>query len=319
VHIANENMNQDLRSWRTRIAALLLFACVSASLKDEHDRIESMLEMDHVDSFVRFERNQWLMNVFSVHNYTHKFCLFGSQFKMHLEAAYLAKAFSRGWVSPHFVHVSRNSSLVEDLIDTDHIMGENDYSFITGITPVACEVLFECGRFSSYNDKFISLEQLSQSSGEIDHLLVVDGGAAIIGGQACADPYDCSQINCPTVHYDSRGPRYMEFFDRRFFVKKVTCFPGTRRNYDQIRETIKQEDKVVAVASFVMPGAHWNTAGWVNWNSQWSILDSMLSLLRPSPVVTRIIRAFEKKVCCGGSKYLAAHWRRGDRGHPEMG
>jgi hypothetical protein len=230
---------------RTRAAALLLFACVSASSKDAHDRIEEMLEMDHVDGFEHFERHGWLMNVFSVQNYTHKGCLFGRQLRVHLESAIMAKHFSRGWVSPYFVHVSRNSSLVEDLIDADQIMGENDYSFITSITPVPCEVLFECGRFSSYNDKFISLEQLLQSSGEIDHLLVQT--AAIIGGQACADPDKCSPINCPTVAYDTLGPRYMEFFGRRFFVKKVTCYPESG-DY-RFDNRLLTEDKVVAVAS----------------------------------------------------------------------
>ena len=82
---------------RTRAAALLLFACVSASSKDA--RIEEMLEMNHVDGFEHFERHGWLMNVFSVQNYTHKGCLFGGQLKVHLESAYMAKHLSRGWVS----------------------------------------------------------------------------------------------------------------------------------------------------------------------------------------------------------------------------
>jgi hypothetical protein len=84
-----------------------------------------------------------------------------------------------------------------------------------------------------------------QSSGEIDHLLVQT--AAIIGGQACADPDNCSPINCPTVAYDTLGPRYMEFFGRRFFVKKVTCYPESG-DY-RFNNRLLTEDKVVAVAS----------------------------------------------------------------------
>ena len=49
-------------------------------------------EIDH------FQQHKWLMNVFSVGNFTHAGVRFGSQIQLHMEGAWVAKELGRGWV-----------------------------------------------------------------------------------------------------------------------------------------------------------------------------------------------------------------------------
>lgn len=173
-----------------------------------------------------FVQHAWIFNVHSLHNYTKQCCLFSGQLLTHLGGAVIAKRLSRGWVEPHFIHQQRNSSLAESQIDAGTATLEQD-SHILGQILVECSRVFRCNRsvFAPYNDKYLSLEQLhTHSDGVIDHLLVQS--AEVISRQACIDARNCSSRSCPMVAVDAGGPRHMEFYGRRFFVKRVSCFPG---------------------------------------------------------------------------------------------
>jgi len=144
-------------------------------------------------------QNQWLLNVYSVNNFTLQGSLFGSQIKQHMEGAWVAKRSSRGWVEPTFVHRQRNNTLAEEMIDAGTAV-RGHYPHVMDAIIVPCKRLFKCSRsqFLSYNDKYLSLEQLhTHSIGTIDHLLVES--AQIIGGQACSDSRNCSVLYCPVL------------------------------------------------------------------------------------------------------------------------
>ena len=64
-------------------------------------------------------------------------------------------------------------------------------------------------------------------------------------------------------------------------------------------------DKVVAVASSAL-----------EYHVKPTHLRDLLSLLKPARAVRSLMRAFTASV---DGPFVASHWRRGDRGHPEMG
>ena len=107
----------------------------------------------------------------------------------------------------------------------------------------------------------------------------------------------------------------MEFFGRRWFVKRVSCFPG---EYGpsmppamlQLLEGGGASAKVVAVASGA-PEAGRRFA-------RESRLLPVLRLLEPSGAVSALMKAMRARMMGVSSKYVSVHWRRGDRGHPEM-
>jgi len=130
-----------------------------------------------------FEEHKWLMNVFSVGNYTLGGCLFGHQIRLHMEGAWAAKKTGRGWIAPTFIHQPRDSKLIEEMIDKGTAVA-NQHPFVITTMTVPCAQLFACQRqdFVHYNSKYLSLEDLHHHGGRtIDHLLVQD--PAIIGGQ----------------------------------------------------------------------------------------------------------------------------------------
>eukprot|EP00802_Teleaulax_amphioxeia_P009604 Tamp_09624.p1 GENE.Tamp_09624~~Tamp_09624.p1 ORF type:complete len:385 (+),score=53.10 Tamp_09624:105-1259(+) len=257
-----------------------------------------------------FVQHAWIFNVHSLHNYTKQCCLFSGQLLTHLGGAVIAKRLSRGWVEPHFIHQQRNSSLAESQIDAGTATLEQD-SHILGQILVECSRVFRCNRsvFAPYNDKYLSLEQLhTHSDGVIDHLLVQS--AEVISRQACIDARNCSSRSCPMVAVDAGGPRHMEFYGRRFFVKRVSCFPGDTGFFHShvMPGAVHWEDKVIAIASNAI------------YNRQSTReLEPVMALLQPSPAVARLMAAFDRRLADHEPQFVAAHWRRGDRGLPEMG
>jgi hypothetical protein len=151
--------------------------------------------------------------VHSLLNYTKSCCLFSGQLITHMGGAVVAKALSRGWVEPYFIHQQRNSSLAESQIDEGTATLGQD-SHILGQIVVGCKRLFRCDRsvFALHNDKYLSLEQLhTHSSGVIDHLLVQKAG--LIGNQVRTCMHVCMHIRTDLVlvlsHYVYRTHAFL--------------------------------------------------------------------------------------------------------------
>eukprot|EP00961_Rhodomonas_salina_P012975 174635-Rhodomonas_salina.3 len=107
---------------------MLLFVCLA-----------SAADLPHHD----FGDKRWIMNAFSVTNFTVKCCLFGQQFLNHMETLWLARnVLGRGVVEPNFVHQARNTTAYEDL--TSKRSPEYNYFFhsILGTIPVSFDSLF---------------------------------------------------------------------------------------------------------------------------------------------------------------------------------
>ena len=121
------------------------------------------------------------------------------------------------------------------------------------------------------------------------------------------------------VQLDTGGPRHMEFYGRRFFVKKVSCFPHDTGFFHStaMAGAVSVQDKVVAVAS------HTIGQGPIHSTEFTRNVEPLMALLQPSAEAATLMAAFDKRLSSlamhGSLQYLAAHWRRGDRGLPEMG
>eukprot|EP00961_Rhodomonas_salina_P093319 1255907-Rhodomonas_salina.1 len=168
----------------------------------------------------------------------------------------------------------------------------------------------------------------------VEHLFVAEAG--VIGGQACADQTTCTVTHCPTIP-DKGGPRVMEFFGKHFFVKNVSCFardPATgvldASMAGKLREASARTDGLVALAGagcfldagfvdgYTRPEPMTHSRMW--WWDHVALAKEFyfpLSRFQPSPWVAQMIQRVEDAM--GGVPYIALHWRRGDRGHPEMG
>ena len=277
----------------------------------------SSIEMSTMRSSRRarehFRGSTWLVNVVSESNFTPlRDFLIGRQFRLAMESAWFARHLGRGWVSPRFIHQQRNNTLVEEMIHNGSAKWDQ-HPHIMNTKAVPCESLFDCRRevFESYIASFMTLEQLYvESGGVIDHLLVQE--PEIIGGQACTVPQSHPEVSLP---------RTMEFYGLTFRVNRISCFLNESRSNPlagNMAHAIKEEDKVVAIAFSS-----------TNNNPQIPARD-LIASLRASLPAKDLMQSFheqhlttnhtsESRHPISSSPYLATHWRRGDRGHPEMG
>ena len=96
-----------------------------------------------------------------------------------------------------------------------------------------------------------------------------------------------------------------------FYVRKVSCHAGEWRlgHLPAAAESVLSGDEqVVAVAAASTPSGR---------HSARSADAALLRLFRPAQAVETMMQMLQRRF--GGAKYVSAHWRRGDRGHPEMG
>lgn len=274
-----------------------------------------------------FAEDRWIMNVWSVTNYSVKGDQFGFQLLSHMETQWMAKnIFDRGWIEPHFVAQPRDNALYEQMIRAGTM--QHDFYKVLETFHVPCDELFDCSAFAQYHDRYLTLSDLEDLSGElleIDHLIVQNPGN--IGGQACAEPSKCSMTVCPPLAADTGGPRVMEFFNRPFLVKRITCIARMDSDYtSKLLNAIDDSERLVALAvgrSSINAFTQCDPSqfGKELWTDDPTILGrptdfpSILAQLQPSLRISAMGEALEQAM---GRPFLAAHWRRGDRGHPEM-
>eukprot|EP00961_Rhodomonas_salina_P012974 174635-Rhodomonas_salina.2 len=150
--------------------------------------------------------------------------------------------------------------------------------------------------------------------------------AGIIGGQACADPSQCTVQGCLTTARDSGGARVMEFFGQNFWVKQVSCLKSASGDYRSSILELASDHKLVALAvGNPQINAISGLGAASNGQERWADLDHfadefkvILAAFQPSLTLARLVKTVIEQHLEGGA-FAAAHWRRGDRGHPEMG
>ena len=276
---------------------------------------------------------------------------FTNQLWFHLEGLYLARnVLNLGIVEPTFIQQTRNSTSYEEAIRSANGTGEGmdvNFSDILGILTVEYAELFDPAAMKQYSGRTVSRKVFEEKSQRvIDLLVVVDPW--MIHGQACSRSQTCFNLDCvvdATQDDDGRGQRNMEFYGRTFDVIKVLCVPHGLAG-DALIEKIS--DAVAALPS----GSNIAVAsGWVNiifaserpivTRESWADatesdlghqsvashqrLSTDFKLLarhlKPAQTIVRSMkRVFQEGIGSkSGGRYIAAHWRRGDRAHPEMG
>jgi len=221
---------------------------------------------------------------------------------------------------------------------------------ILGTVPVAGGRLFDLHEWTTKGERsdVVSFAMnktfWAATGGTIDVFIV--GDAKVIGGQACADAKGCTVHECKTLDYDDGPlPRYIEFFGRLHLVKKVKCLPYTDKDLrGQIKHAaLDPADTVVALAlhnrhinaltggstlSVHLPELLHCTRSYTG-QELWSVDEgrqglqedwfSILRRFRPADAVTRAMTALLKQTALEKiQNYVGVHWRRGDRGHPEL-
>lgn len=94
-------------------------------------------------------------------------------------------------------------------------------------------------------------------------------------------------------------------------MRKVSCYAGEwglGHLPAAIESILAGDEQVIAVAASTPPSGR---------HSARSAGSALLRLFQPARSVATIMEALQRRF--GGAKYVSAHWRRGDRGHPEMG
>jgi hypothetical protein len=221
---------------------------------------------------------------------------------------------------------------------------------ILGTVPVAGGRLFDLQEWTTKGERgdvvsFATNKTFWAATGGTINVLIV-GDAKVIGGQACADAGSCTVHECKTLDYDDGPlPRYIEFFGRLHLVKKVKCLPYTGKDLrgQMNHAALDPADTVVALAlhnrhinaltggstlSVDLPELIYGTRsytgqelwsvdeGWQGLQEDWF---SILRRFRPADAVTRAMTALLKQTALEKiQNYVGVHWRRGDRGHPEM-
>jgi hypothetical protein len=137
----------------------------------------------------------------------------------------------------------------------------------------------------------------------------------------------------------------VEFFGRLHLVKKVKCLPYTYKDLrgQMNHAALDPADTVVALAlhnrhinaltggstlSVDLPELVYGTRSYTG-QELWSVDEerqglqedwfSILRRFRPADAVTRAMTALLKQTALEKiQNYVGVHWRRGDRGHPEM-
>ena len=297
-----------------------------------------------------FGQHRWLMTVSSVHNFPVTCCLYGQQLINYIEAAWLAgRVLGRGLIEPSFIHQARDDAVYERLKAQDKLHSIN-FTAILGTIPVAGRRLFDLWALAEDDEdnRAVNMQAFATNTtfwavteGTIDLLIVCD--AFVIGGQACADFDRCSERNCQTLPSDPGPfPRRMEFFGRMHFVKRVVCLPYAERQLRGHIDEAAQEpgDTVVALAlhnrqinaiaggsmvNLIFPIASFGNKAYTGqefWSVDKRLAEDWLSILgrlAPSPQVLHVMHALFQTSLNGVHEYVGVHWRRGDRGHPEMG
>eukprot|EP00961_Rhodomonas_salina_P101969 1371704-Rhodomonas_salina.2 len=114
----------------------------------------------------------------------------------------------------------------------------------------------------------------------------------------------------------------MEFFGKRFWVKKVTCLTRTwgPEYLGSLLNEIGEDERVVALAGINLNSftGKYETGKefWSEYPAYNADFFGILAGLQPSPSIEYIVNDVEEAI---GGPFIAVHWRRGDRAHPEMG
>jgi len=221
-----------------------------------------------------------------------------------------------------------------------------DPHYILDTLPVAWQRLFQFESIlteSRHQNRIMTLDEAySFSNATIDHLIVTR--ADVIGGQACVNPSECNLIACETSVFQSEEDKFhrkMEFYGREFTVKRISCLPyASFQEVDKFLRTDPRKftEKIVAVS--VMGSNYGQSAynlaldiqdpthGKENKDDMRTDFQDIFSRLSPSNSVLEMADAFCERYFLrdrndgGGAgaqyRFIAAHWRRGDRGHSEM-
>ena len=230
------------------------------------------------------------------------------------------------------------------------------FKSILGLLPVDFHELFDPTVLVQYSGTVVSRRAFEDEGRYVlDVLVVVDAWA--IYGQACSSQPQCDYYECKTEAADERGARPIELYGKLFWVKAVVCVPAAASG-EILRELIATALRPVraaggtrfGVAAVVVNHLFAETRP-TNLREEWAddeedLFNDVLRHLAPAPHLQAVVDSMSRlsqppageapagggcrdppKGPCGTDAaqeagahvFVAAHWRRGDRGHAEMG